>query len=174
MNKREILDVVFIGFGLYLLVRFVNTLHSVMWHLAIRPEYPGVSYWDYFPIETIHAVLQGALGLTLLFGRGFLHLLLKNASEGPTLARDSGAPIPEKLAFWIRIVGLYFLVSALPSVLGYLIDRRFAQPGSFLFSQFVRQTISLAVGFVLIIKADATARYLLKPSESGSDGGVSQ
>ncbi len=170
MNKREILDVVFIGFGLYLMIRFVNTLHSVMWHLAVRPEYPGVSYWDYFPVETIHALLQGALGLTLLFGRGVLHRLLKIAPEGPALVHDTGAPVQEKRAFWVRMVGLYFLVSALPSVLGYLIDRRYMQPGSFLFSQFMRQAISLAIGLILIIKAEATVRYLFQPSESGSDG----
>jgi hypothetical protein len=165
MNKREALDLICIGFGFYLLTRLVDSLHGIAWQLLTTDAIAHVSKWSVVSTETLHSVFMAAMCILLLFRRNILHRLLGDRGETVVVPDEREGSTEERLVFWIRVIGLFFCVTALPFIVAALVDRRFAHPGSYFFTSLVRQGTAFAVGFILIKYAIPLARHLLSLSD---------
>ncbi|MDD5454327.1 MAG: hypothetical protein PHW62_02355 [Candidatus Ratteibacteria bacterium] len=110
MNKRQVLDIVLIIFGLYFLIYFVQSMISTTWYFFFSPKDEFMRKGVYILMMWVYLLIPLVVSALLLFKREKLINMLIGKSEQQEPKQSDSLPCYTRLAFWIQILGLYYLI----------------------------------------------------------------
>lgn len=112
MNKRQVLDIVLIIFGLYFLMYFVQYMIITTFQLFSMQEGQFAKNGAYIFMMWFYLLIPLAVSALCLFKREKLLNILIGKSEQKESPQTNSMPCYGRLAFWIQILGLYYLISS--------------------------------------------------------------
>jgi hypothetical protein len=165
MNKRQVLDIVLVIFGLYLLMYFFQSIVPTIFFVFLQKEQ--------FFSRGLHIFMMGLYSLLILapsaiflFKRDKLITMLIGKSEQKESLQTNSMPCYGKLAFWIQILGLYYLISSVARAIPRLtvvISRSYHYSAKYFWWQEMGSYIvTIIIAFLLIWKSEAIANFLKK------------
>lgn len=163
MNKRQVLDIVFIIFGFYILMSFLTYLPFLIFMqgnslISISRKVP------YILMMGLYVLIFLALSVIFLFKREKLINMLIGKSEQHEPQQSETLPCYARLAFWIQIIGLYYLISSGTKAIGQLaiIVSINMQPISarIWWTQTAPQIVAAIVAVLLIWKSEPIANFI--------------
>jgi len=161
MNKKDILEVVFIVFGLYCFMNFVSTLSII--GVAFYMKEPGYIsknaniFWN-----VINSLIIFLLTYVLLFRNRYLVKLIlsKESINQDTLDNKLEHISPTLL---IKLLGFYFFISSFSNLLSQLViiisTKSEYVTESFWLNQTGSHAITLILSVILIWKSEIIEKY---------------
>jgi len=119
VSRGQVLDVVIIIFGLYLLMSFVTSLTSLSFYIFAE-ENQFASRGSWILMTSVYSVILLGLCCLFLFKRNILIKLLSSDTQSEESVLVESLPCYARLSFWIQILGLYFLISSGSKAVGQL------------------------------------------------------
>jgi len=157
MNKKNILQIVFIAFGIYFLMNFLFSLSALGLTMSMK-ETEYISKGSQIFWTAINNILLFLLAYIFLVRNRFLVELFASKMA----AEDNSAKEPElavcRMSFWIKIIGLYYFVSSSSKILAQLpaiLSGTYEYTADlFWWNQTGSHLIALVISILLIFKSE--------------------
>lgn len=166
MNKRQVLDIVLIIFGLYFLIYFVQSMISTTWYFFFTPQDLFGKKGVYIFMMWSYLLIPIAVSALCLFKREKLLNMLIGKSEQQDVQQSETMPCYGRLAFWIQIMGLYYLISSGVQIIRELVivfsvRTQYATQFTW-WHQMGQPIVMVIVAFLLIWKSEVIADFINK------------
>jgi len=176
MVKKEILHIVVIAFGLYFFMTFLFSISGVGYAISMK-EMEQISRGSQILWASLNSILLLVLAFIFLLKNDFIIDLLISKENAESAGLNGAESAIGRLSFWIRLIGLYYFVSAFSSVLAQLpsiFSFKFGYTSqSFWWNQTGSHLIALLVSVVLVLKSEKIERILNKIDNSDAQPGSS-
>ncbi len=165
MNKRQVLDIVLIIFGIYFLMYFIQSMIATTWQIFFMPQDQFVQKGVYIFMMWLYLLIPLALSALFLFRREkILNMLIGKTEQQEVLPADS-VPCYGRVAFWIQIIGLYYLISSgIRAIVQLTVIIVIQNPQysieRFLWKDMANPVVTLIVAALLIRKSESIANFI--------------
>jgi hypothetical protein len=165
MSKQTALEITYKIFGLYCIVKFIQSTPAVIAAIVIDNV-------EIIPNKTLHAVLTSLYPLLFLL-LAYIFLMKsetvtkiigskRNDIADPESSYSENDSLYIKLHFWIMIIGIYYFISAISKVLvgigTFAIKLR---DGWFIMHDpLLPQTIIVALSLICIFRSEQVAKFI--------------
>jgi len=163
MNKRDILHIVFIAFGIYFLMSFLFALSSIGFAISMK-ETEYISKGSQIFWTSLNSIFLFILTYIFLVRNRFLvGLLISKDNTDDSCVNETESTIG-RLSFWIKIMGLYYFVSSSSKVLAQfpsiLSSTSEFMSDSFWWNQTGSHLIALLISILLVLKSDMIEKLI--------------
>jgi len=164
MNKRQVLDIVLIIFGLYFLMYFIQYMIVTTFQFFSIPEGQFSEKGTYIFMMWIYLLIPLAIAVFFLFKREKLLNMLVGKSKQQEVQQSETMPCYGRLAFWIQIFGLYYLISsiarAIPRLTVVISRSSHYSAKYFWWQEMGSYIVTIILAFLLIWKSEIIANFI--------------
>ncbi|MGD1018570.1 MAG: hypothetical protein ABSA12_04550 [Verrucomicrobiia bacterium] len=164
MAKRDVMEIAIKVMGLALLFFFLQTISLAGAAISSGGAKYIANRTAYILFSCLTTLLY--LGFALLFlckGRRIAEMLMSESGNDPIQNRESLAPHAQ-LLFWVRILGLYFFVSGIVSLVSDFLSAAFTVYNTFWWTRIIGHVIQLALALGFIFRTKRVAQLVEKGS----------
>ena len=172
MNKRDVLEVGIKLIGLYLVVSFLGSLSVVAAVFSVADSKLIENKPLYEVITCFASLFYLFFAVAFLWrGRRIAEMLTRDATVGPDTAGTALLPCA-RLAFWVRILGLYFFIAVSSRLVSALAQAGSTIRGAFWWSRIVGEVFEICLALVFIFKNEHVSQIVEEHGESDRAQGV--
>ena len=165
MNKKEILHIVFIAFGIYFLMTFLFSLSALGFAMSME-ENEYISKGSQIFWTSINCILLFILTYIFLVRNHFLIGLFASKITIEDSSNNEQELIIYRMSFWVKIIGLYYFISSSSNVLAQL-PSILSSTGEgmadlFWWNQTGSHLIALVISISFILKSESIEKLIKK------------
>ncbi len=164
MNKRQVLDIVLIIFGIYFLMYFIQSMVQTIFIMFFQEEL--IKKGIYFFMLYLYLLIPLAIAAFFLFKREKLLNMLIGKSEQQGAQQSETMPCYGRLAFWLQILGLYYFISsvarAIPQLTRVISMSSHYSAKHFWWQEMGSSIVTIILAFLLLWKSELIADFINK------------
>jgi hypothetical protein len=165
VNKRQVLDIVFIVFGLYFFMSLVGSLASLTFSVFME-ESEYMSKGSIILMTGVHCTVLLLLTGLFLFKRKLLLAFFAPHTDEIDGRSTGQEPCYARLAFWIQILGLYYFIASVSKAIGQLaivVSTKTRYVSSHLWwNQMGPHLVAVVIAALFIWKSEAIAHFITR------------
>ncbi len=175
MNRRQVLDIIFITFGLYLLVAFCVRILPSFLFVMLQEKSPlmgdiNISKGAQVFMCVVQSMAVLALAGLFLLKRNILIIFLTRDSADINAGSTEREPCYARPAFWIQIFGLYYFIETVVKFGQMLVSNAIIRsscdslPLTWWLNNAGHYLVAGVLSVVFIWKSEAIAKFIRKIS----------
>ncbi len=164
MNKRSIMEIVIRIYALYLLIQVPMLLWGVVSVFSMDTSKFFTNPQLYRIWAMVSPILYLLISLILLIKAAFISKAIVGRQEEDAADYESGLQ-KSNHSFWITLLGLYFLVTYVSSMIEELIRIPITVGGHYMWSIIVAKGIVIGVGVFMTFRSKRVAELIWRKSQ---------
>jgi len=169
MSKRDIFEIGFRLFGLYLLFQVPFHLLNVGLAFAHDPTKFYTNIFLYRFVIVLAPLMLLVLSLLFIFKGAALAAFFTPGDKTNIASTDSGHSVFSRLPFWIVLIGLFYIISSASSFIGDIIKLPAGSPSWYWWGSAVSHAVTGALALIFIFRSNKVVEIIKKYSAEGGD-----
>ena len=170
MSKRKLMEVVSVAFGFYCLIWFIKSIPSVGMAFVMKESGFITSQIQYALLLSIFPILNLVLAYLFLCKTHFIVTLFTLGEIEPINHEEKTGEtqyVYTDLSFWIKIMGLYYLVSSASIFISRLgtIAIRLSEGWSLAYDPLLPQAFILIFSLIFIFRSKRVEDFIRRKSK---------
>jgi len=169
MSKRDIFEIGFRMFGLYMLFQVPFHLLNVGLAFAHDSTQFYTNIFLYRFVIILAPLMLLVLSLLFIFKGASLAAFFTTDVKANTTSADSDSSAYNHLPFWVVLIGLFYIISSASSFIGDIIKLPGGSPSWYWWGSVISHGVTGALALMFIFRSKKVVEIIKKYSAEGGD-----